>query len=74
MGRYYEGRGTWIGLNDVINEGSFTWSDKSAVTFANWRAGEPNADHKLEDCVEMNQSKWNDLSCGTELDFVCQTA
>ena len=64
--------GVWIGLNDVSTEGTFTWSDGSAVTFTNWSPGQPSAAQKLEDCVKMSSSKWQDAWCGTQLYSVCE--
>lgn len=34
--------GLFFGLNDVASEGNFVWASGEAVTFTNWRAGEPN--------------------------------
>ena len=33
----------WIGLNDADEEGTFVWTDGSALDYENWNAGEPNA-------------------------------
>ena len=68
----YKEKGTWTGLNDISTEGQFTWSDGSAVSFSNWLSGQPDKAHKLEDCVKIVGSKWNDVSCGTQLKFVCK--
>lgn len=66
-------KGVWIGLNDLGSEGTFQWSDGSAVTFKKWGNNRPNALHKLQDCVKaMPNSRWNDASCGTQLYFVCE--
>ena len=71
--RKNEIRGSWIGLNDVSNEGAFTWSDGSAVSFVNWLANQPDARfNELEDCVKIGGSKWNDEYCGLQLNFICQ--
>ncbi|MFN8395294.1 MAG: lectin-like protein [Bacteroidia bacterium] len=32
----------WIGLNDAVTEGTFTWSDGSPLSYTNWLAAEPN--------------------------------
>ncbi|KAJ8267981.1 hypothetical protein COCON_G00131530 [Conger conger] len=40
----------WIGLSDVHKEGTWFWSDGTAVYYTNWAPGEPN-NFKEEDCV-----------------------
>jgi hypothetical protein len=35
-------RHLWIGLNDKVDEGTFTWSSGEDATFSNWLTGEPN--------------------------------
>ena len=38
------GVNTWIGLNDIGQEGTFTWSDDSALgSYTNWNGGEPDS-------------------------------
>ena len=38
------------------------WTDGSAVSYVNWRLGEPNGDGP---CVEMypDDCAWNDINC-----------
>ncbi len=44
----------WLGLNDLVLQSSFTWTDESEVDFTWWNTGEPNNyGDKGEDCVEM---------------------
>ncbi|XP_060949125.1 lactose-binding lectin l-2-like [Limanda limanda] len=66
---------TWNGLSDVHKEGSWMWSDGSAVDFTFWLPGEPNNSAGHEDCVENNQKvaekKWNDLPCSERIPSVC---
>ncbi|XP_072923096.1 C-type lectin mannose-binding isoform-like [Hemitrygon akajei] len=66
---------TWIGLNDIWKEGTFTWSDGSSYNYQNWSQGEPN-DRNNEDCVHILYGStgygcWNDLPCDKKLGFVC---
>lgn len=65
----------WIGLNDLMITGMFTWTDEHMVTFTHWAPGEPNNhDGFTEDCVEMlhQTGRWNDVTC-TELNtYVCK--
>jgi len=38
------GVNTWIGLNDIGTEGTFTWADDSALGgYTNWNTGEPDS-------------------------------
>ncbi len=52
----------YIGLNDLIIENSFEWTDASAVDFTNWYPGEPN-NILNEDAVAFYPSGlWVDVS------------
>lgn len=70
----------WIGLHDKVNESDYTWNDGSAVNYTNWKDMEPSGlANPDEDCVQMLfdperdiVGKWNDISCGHELPFICQ--
>ena len=33
----------WLGLNDVVEEGTWVWSSGDAVAYTNWLGGEPNS-------------------------------
>ncbi|KAJ7379755.1 Sushi, von Willebrand factor type A, EGF and pentraxin [Desmophyllum pertusum] len=70
----------WIGLTDAENEGTWKWSDGSALTgYINWHFNEPN-DMGGEDCVQIvlgTHSKiynagWNDATCSISLGFICE--
>lgn len=61
---------TWIGANDVAEEGTWVWADDEPVTFFDWGNGEPNGfpvhPTREEDYVEIHRfgagGTWNDLS------------
>jgi len=73
------GVNTWIGLNDIGQEGTFTWSDDSALgSYTNWNGGEPDstaAAPAIQHCVNMRAADgfWNDVLCGSSRAFLCQT-
>ena len=46
-----EVNGTWIGLNDIINEGTAAWADGAVVGFTNWRNSQPNNGGMGQHCV-----------------------
>jgi len=58
--------GTWIGGNDIDEEGNWKWTDGSPFEFTFWTSGEPNnaGPDKDEDCLMYGyRGKWNDGRC-----------
>lgn len=58
----------YIGATDAVTEGTFLWQDGSAVTYTNWRTGEPSngQGQYQEDCVviqPMLAGVWDDRPC-----------
>lgn len=55
----------WFGLNKILNDIAFNYTDSTGVDFENWGSGEPNDYNNNENCVEFDAStgKWNDLAC-----------
>ena len=69
----------WIGLNDKTTEGTYVWSDSSALgTYTNWDTSQPNpANSANQDCVRIeggNNGKWDDILCSKSYKFVCESA
>jgi hypothetical protein len=66
--------GVWIGLTDAVQEGTFRWSDGSALAYKNWAPGQPNDGNAGEDCTTftLGNGKWNDADCATPLPYVCE--
>uniref|UniRef100_A0A803W7V7 Mannose receptor C-type 1 n=1 Tax=Ficedula albicollis TaxID=59894 RepID=A0A803W7V7_FICAL len=64
----------WIGLNDMLSELNFVWSDGSAVSYTNWAKDSP----KLFDCVSLKRGpaddtgKWNNEECYSYRGYICQ--
>jgi hypothetical protein len=64
----------WIGLSDLVTEGTFVWVDGSPLTFENWRPdGNPNGGTN-QNCVEIDESgpTWNDEVCEQAHAYVCE--
>jgi cysteine-rich repeat protein len=69
----FAGLGPWIGLNDLIVENSFNWSNGEGLTFTNFLSGQPDNFDGLEHCVEMKDSgEWNDADCFKGKKGVCE--
>lgn len=64
---------SWIGYNDITNEGDYRWISGSGGTFENWAASEPSGGSNAIDCVRMEtDGEWNDDLCATTYGFVCE--
>merc|ERR1711860_254018 len=54
----------WIGLNDIVTEGTFRWQESHEIAvYTNWHAGEPNNAKDGEDCVMKDSNtrmEWAD--------------
>ncbi|XP_056423926.1 pulmonary surfactant-associated protein D-like isoform X2 [Hyla sarda] len=62
----------FLGINDIVIEGKFTYPNGEAIIYTNWSPGEPNKDG-AENCVEMfDTGKWNDKSCGEKRLVICE--
>lgn len=64
--------GAWIGLSDILNEGTFTWRDDSPLLYTNWKTnGQPNNANGNQHCVQARPD-WDDTVCGKVQPYVCQ--
>ena len=57
---------SWIGLNDIAQEGEWRWSNGEPLTYTNWDFQEPHdANNGDEDYVLLGPSgKWEDANAG----------
>ncbi|KAM4636539.1 tetranectin-like protein [Discoglossus pictus] len=63
----------FIGVNDIKQEGVFTYLNGKPVTYANWNTNEPNGKRE-ENCIEIqtNDRNWNDQGCYVKNLVVCE--
>ncbi|XP_077970269.1 lectin-like [Styela clava] len=68
---------TWIGLDDIQQEGAFVWAD--GVTLSDqdsfWSTDQPDDHKNQEDCVHLSHlKKWkfNDNHCSTSNRYICE--
>lgn len=63
----------FLGINDLVAEGSFRYPDGKVIGFSNWKEKEPNNRLGVEDCVEMlDTGEWNDTNCNKKLLVICE--
>ncbi|XP_035660139.1 sushi, von Willebrand factor type A, EGF and pentraxin domain-containing protein 1-like [Branchiostoma floridae] len=73
-----DGKDLWVGLDDVMDEGEFKWSDGADIgSFTYWAPGEPNdaSTSSSQDCVHLwplAGYSWDDQPCDRMEYFVCQ--
>ncbi|XP_077869498.1 C-type lectin domain family 19 member A-like [Saccoglossus kowalevskii] len=75
-------KGFWFGLDDRDNEGSFVWSDGSALDttgFTKWANGQPNNNVQQssggQDCIQLWKDAyltWDDAYCERKKGFICE--
>jgi len=69
----------WIGLNDKVVEGSFTWVRESDSvsqiplgSYAPWGTDQPANENSFQDCVHLlSTGKWESRTCDQTKYFVC---
>ncbi|XP_052357528.1 CD209 antigen-like protein A isoform X2 [Oncorhynchus keta] len=74
-------QGVWIGLTDSVKEGTWKWVDGTPLTTGYWYYPCPDnaGPTQNEDCVEIRNDQlplkaWNDLSCDSQLNWICEKA
>lgn len=69
---FHDLTGFFIGGEDFENEGEWIWSTtRQNITHVDWVVGEPN-DINDEDCLEIFDRGWNDISCNYQRLYVCE--
>ena len=66
----------WFGGNDIEEEGTWTWTDRSSWGFTFWNKGQPNNGMGLkQDCLQYDRDvyKWDDDYCSRDKVVVCGT-
>ena len=64
---------TWIGLNDLTDEGDYLWADATPASWTNWSSGDPNDADGSDDCVVMvPDGTWVDVSCSYGFNYICE--
>nr|XP_039265836.1 CD209 antigen-like protein E [Styela clava] len=68
---------TWVGLDDIKQEGKFVWADDIISTRENtdWNAKQPDNYGRGEDCGEFNFNqnwKLNDAPCSELQYYICE--
>lgn len=80
------GKGLWIGLNDIDVEGSFVWADGEGLLddilcnpYEGWAINEPNNNTKKnpngQDCVQLWKARgydWDDAYCDYTKGYICE--
>ena len=71
----HNGAKSWLGLNDIFTEGSFTWADRGPGNFTAWAKNQPN-NFRDEDCVHAlgveYKYEWNDVQCSDCHQYTCK--
>ena len=73
--RLHNGAKSWLGLNDISREGTFTWAGSRAGNFTVWAKNQPN-NVGDEDCAHTlgigHNYKWNDVKCSDCYQYTCK--
>jgi hypothetical protein len=71
---------SWIGLAQAATattpQTGWTWNDGAPVSYTRWQVGAPNDrdghENGEEQCGRIQiDGTWDDMSCGSSLDFLC---
>uniref|UniRef100_A0A914XL12 Uncharacterized protein n=1 Tax=Plectus sambesii TaxID=2011161 RepID=A0A914XL12_9BILA len=63
----------WIGLNDMEQDGRFTWMDGLPYQYNYWGSGQPDLSQQCVSTAARTNGKWETQPCGTLSCFICET-
>uniref|UniRef100_A0A914PBD7 C-type lectin domain-containing protein n=1 Tax=Panagrolaimus davidi TaxID=227884 RepID=A0A914PBD7_9BILA len=62
----------WIGANDLISKGKWSWLDNTPFDFTDWDKGEPqNISGANCGAIKMQEGLWTAADCFVQKPFVC---
>jgi hypothetical protein len=61
----------WVGVTDLVSEGTYFKVTTGVATYLPWLSGEPNNLFN-EDCEELKGGGFNDEDCGSSRVYVCE--
>ncbi|XP_061416055.1 macrophage mannose receptor 1-like [Lethenteron reissneri] len=68
----------FIGLNDIVHEGTWEWVDGTPTDYLRWREGQPDNWMNSEHCVTVlnpaayGRAEFNDINCNQPHVYVCK--
>ncbi|KAH3710599.1 perlucin-like protein [Dreissena polymorpha] len=65
----------WVGGTDLSNEGDWIWANSKkhfSRTYDRWQGNEPNNKHGLENCLMLGSFGWNDSTCPSQVNYICE--
>ena len=72
IGRLTSGA-NWIGINDIGNEGVYTWVDGEPVDYSNWTTIDPPAPNPDSNCGGIDtQGEWQIYNCSNSRPGFCE--
>ncbi|XP_028409472.1 ladderlectin-like [Dendronephthya gigantea] len=66
----------FVGLNDLVEENAFIWTDGSPNVYARFFTPQPGNDPNSEDCVvisTLENGGYSDVPCDYKYKFLCET-
>ena len=62
----------WIGYNDLVLEGLFSWDGGAGGDYENWTSNQPDGG-ETDDCVRIHgDGTWDDMACTALRSYICE--